>query len=65
LVSQRSNLSGPCGKPESRPSELLVAVEGTKHRTTKVRSPCANGSIERMNVTVFDDYFRILGRTKW
>ena len=27
-----------CGKPESHPYELLLAVEGIKHRTTNVRS---------------------------
>ena len=25
-----------CGKPENHPYELLLAVEGIKHRTTKV-----------------------------
>ena len=28
-----------CGLPERHPYELLLAVEGIEHRTTKVRSP--------------------------
>jgi hypothetical protein len=54
-----------CGKPESHPYELLLAVEGIKHRTTKVRSPRTNGFVERMNRTLLDECFRVQGRTKW
>ena len=53
-----------CGKPESHPYELLLAVEGIKHRTTKVRSPRTNCFIERMNRTLLDECFRVQGRTK-
>ena len=38
-----------CGKPESHPYELLLAVEG------KVRSPRTNGFVERMNRTLLDE----------
>ena len=54
-----------CGKPESHPYELLLSVEGIKHRTTKVRSPRTNGFVERMNRTLLDECFRVQGRTKW
>jgi len=54
-----------CGKPESHPYELLLAVEGIKHRTTKVRSPRTNGFVERMNRTLLDECFRVQGRTNW
>lgn len=54
-----------CGKPESHPYELLLAVEGIEHRTTKVRSPRTNGFVERMNRTLLDECFRVQGRTKW
>jgi hypothetical protein len=37
-----------CGKPESHPYELTLAVEVIKHRTTKVRSPRTNGFVEQM-----------------
>jgi transposase InsO family protein len=48
-----------CGKPESHPYELLLAVEGIKRRTTKVRSPRTNGFVERMNRTLLDECFRV------
>jgi transposase InsO family protein len=54
-----------CGKPESHPYQLLLAVEGIQHRTTKVRSPRTNGFVERMNRTLLDECFRVQGRTKW
>ena len=54
-----------CGKPESHPYELLLALEGIDHRTTKVRSPQTNGFVERMNRTLLDECFRVEGRKKW
>ena len=54
-----------CGKPESHPYELLLAVEGIEHRTTKVRSPRTNGFVERMNRTLLDECFRVEGRKTW
>jgi len=54
-----------CGKPESHPYELMLAMEGIEHRTTKVRSPRTNGFVERMNRTLLDECFRVQGRTKW
>jgi transposase InsO family protein len=54
-----------CGRPEQHPYELLLAVEGIEHRTTKVRSPRTNGFVERMNRTLLDECFRVKGRTTW
>lgn len=54
-----------CGKPDSHPFELLLAMEGIKHRTTRVRSPRTNGFVERMNRTLLDECFRVYGRTTW
>jgi transposase InsO family protein len=54
-----------CGKQESHPFELLLAMEGVEHRTTKVRSPQTNGFVERMNRTLLDECFRVAGRTTW
>jgi transposase InsO family protein len=54
-----------CGKPDSRPFELLLALEGIQHRTTKVRSPQTNGFVERMNRTLLDECFRVEGRKTW
>jgi transposase InsO family protein len=54
-----------CGKQETHPFELLLAMEGIEHRTTKVRSPRTNGFVERMNRTLLDECFRVAGRTTW
>jgi transposase InsO family protein len=54
-----------CGREESHPYELLLAMEGIEHRRTRVRSPRTNGFVERMNRTLLDECFRIAGRTTW
>jgi len=54
-----------CGKRESHPYELLLAMEGIEHRTTRVRSPRTNGFVERMNRTLLDECFRVQGRQTW
>jgi transposase InsO family protein len=54
-----------CGRPDSHPYELLLAMEGIEHRTTRVRSPRTNGFVERMNRTLLDECFRVKGRTEW
>ena len=54
-----------CGKLETHPYELMLAMEGIEHRTTKVRSPRTNGFVERMNRTLLDECFRVEGRTTW
>jgi transposase InsO family protein len=54
-----------CGRPEQHPYELLLAMEGIEHRTTKVRSPRTNGFVERMNRTLLDECFRVGGRSTW
>jgi len=54
-----------CGRPDSHPYELLLAMEEIEHRTTKIRSPRTNGFVERMNRTLLDECFRVTGRTTW
>jgi transposase InsO family protein len=54
-----------CGIKEKHPYELLAAMEGIDHRTTKIRSPRTNGFVERMNRTLLDECFRVAGRTTW
>jgi transposase InsO family protein len=54
-----------CGRSETHAYELLLAMEGIEHRTTKVRSPRTNGFVERMNRTLLDECFRVQGRTTW
>lgn len=50
-----------CGKPDSHPYELLLAMEGIEHRTTKIATPRTNGFVERMNRTLLDECFRVAG----
>lgn len=54
-----------CGKPDGHPYELLLALEGIEHRTTRIRSPQTNGFVERMNRTLLDECFRVEGRKTW
>lgn len=54
-----------CGKPESHPYELLLAIEDIEHRNTRVRTPRTNGFVERMNRTLLDECFRVAGRQTW
>lgn len=51
--------------PETHPYELLLALEGIEHRTTKIRSPRTNGFVERMNRTLLDECFRVAGCQTW
>jgi transposase InsO family protein len=51
-----------CGKPQSHPYELLLAMEDIEHRNTRVRSPRTNGFVERMNRTLLDECFRVKGQ---
>ncbi|MFD0726686.1 integrase core domain-containing protein [Lysobacter brunescens] len=54
-----------CGKPEQHPYELLLAMEGIEHRRTKIVTPRTNGFVERMNLTLLDECFRVAGRQTW
>ena len=54
-----------CGTEASHPYELLLAMEGTEHRTSRVRTPRTNGFGERMNRTLPDACSRVAGRTTW
>ena len=54
-----------CGREDQHPYELLLALEGIQHRTTRVHTPQTNGFVERMNRTLLDECFRVAGRTTW
>jgi transposase InsO family protein len=54
-----------CGKAESHPYELLLALEQIEHRNTRVSTPRTNGFVERMNRTLLDECFRVQGRQTW
>lgn len=51
-----------CGKPESHPYELVLAMQDIEHRTTRIATPRTNGFVERMNRTLLDECFRVAGR---
>jgi transposase InsO family protein len=54
-----------CGRPDRHPFELFLQLEEIEHRTTKVRRPQSNGFVERLNRTILDEHFRIMGRKKF
>jgi len=54
-----------CGRPDRHPFELFLQLEEIEHRTTKVRRPQSNGFVERLNKTLLDEHFRIMGRQKF
>ena len=41
-----------CGRPDRHPYELILQLEETEHRTTKVRRPQSNGFVERLHRTI-------------
>ena len=51
-----------CGKPDRHPYEFFQHLEDIAHRTTRVRRPQSNGSLERFHRTLLDEHFRIEGR---
>ena len=53
-----------CGKPESHPYELYLAIEDIDHTRTKARSPQTNGICERFHKTILDEFYRVAFRKK-
>ena len=53
-----------CGKPESHPYELYLAIENIDHTRTKARSPQTNGICERFHKTILDEFYRVAFRKK-
>ena len=52
-----------CGT-ETHPYELCLALNEIEHRRTRLRTPRANGFVERFNGTVLDEFFRVAMREK-
>lgn len=44
--------------------ERLLKELGTKHRLTKVRHPWTNGSCERLNRTILEEFYQLAFRTR-
>jgi transposase InsO family protein len=51
-----------CDQEEQHPYELLLAMDGIKHRTARVRSPRTNGFVERMNRRCSTNVSHVTGR---
>ena len=52
------------GRPLAHPYELYLAVQQVEHRNTKVHSPQTNGSCERFQRTLKDEFFSVQLRRK-
>jgi transposase InsO family protein len=53
-----------CGRPESHPYELYLAIEDIDHTRTKVKSPQTNGIVERFHKTLLNEFYRVTFRKK-
>lgn len=54
-----------CGRPGHHPFNLFLQLEGVEHRTTRVCRSQSNEFVERLHRTLFDERFRVAGRTMW
>ncbi len=53
-----------CGRHDSHPYELFLAVSDIDHTKTKVRSPQTNGICERFHRTVLEEFYQVTFRKK-
>jgi len=51
-----------CGRQESHPYELFLYLNDIEHTRTKVRRPQTNGSVERLNQTIQDEFYSVAFR---
>ena len=52
------------GRPDRHPYDLFLKPAEIEHRTARVRRPQSNAFVQRLNRTLLDEHFRIMGRTK-
>lgn len=52
------------GRQDKHPYELFVHLSGIEHTRTKVRRPQTNGSVERLNQTIQDEFYQVAFRKK-
>jgi transposase InsO family protein len=52
------------GRQETHPYELFLHLNDIEHTRTKVRRPQTNGSVERLNQTIGDEFYQIAFRKK-
>lgn len=53
-----------CGRPESHPYELYLQLNEIEHTRIRVRRPQTNGSVERLNQTIKDEFYAVAFRKK-
>jgi transposase InsO family protein len=53
-----------CGRVEAHPYELFLHLNSIEHTRTKVRRPQTNGSVERLNQIIQDEFYAVAFRKK-
>ena len=53
-----------CGRQGSHPYELFLHLNDIEHTRTKVRHPQTNGSVERLNQTIQEEFYQVAFRKK-
>ena len=53
-----------CGRTEIHPYQLFLHLSGIEHSRTKVRHPQTNGSTERLNQTIQNEFYKVAFRKK-
>jgi len=53
-----------CGRIETHPYQLFLHLSGIEHSRTKVRHPQTNGSTERLNQTVQNEFYKVAFRKR-
>ena len=48
-----------CGRIETHPYQLFLHLNGIEHSRTKVRHPQTNGSTERLNQIIQDEFYKV------
>jgi hypothetical protein len=53
-----------CGKQDVHPYELFLHLNSIEHTRTRIRRPQTNGSVERLNQTIQDEFYAVAFRKK-
>ena len=53
-----------CGRVETHPYQLFLYLTGVEHSKTKVRHPQINGSTERLNQIIQNEFYKVAFRRK-
>ena len=53
-----------CGRIETHPYQLFLHLSGIEHSRTKVRHPQTNGSTERLNQIIQNEFYKVAFRKK-